>query len=72
MEKQLPDTVTQSYVGLSGPKLVEWALDVGETCLEDIGSVQKRYFQTLARNAGVEWPDGFFASSVKELMDNRF
>lgn len=70
MEEQPSDEATKPYAGLRGRELVQWALGAGETCQDDLGSTQTRYFQAIARRVGVKWPDGFFESSVEQLMDS--
>ena len=67
------DTESRPHGGLRGRELVEWALEEGESCVEELGkgSTEIRYFKAVARTAGKSFPPGFFASTIEELMDNR-
>ena len=61
-------TLPESSEGLRGRQLVAWALKRGETVVEELKPVQRTYFEVIARNAGVEWPSGFFEKDVESLM----
>lgn len=62
------DELQPPYAGPRGHVLVGWALKAGPNCIVDLGSHQARYFQALARTAGVSWPEGFFISDEQTLL----
>lgn len=57
-----------SHEGLKGRELVSWALKLGPICLEEVGKVQIKYFEAVARDSDVSFPEGFFESSIDKLM----
>ena len=67
-EEMLDAGPPRPYSGLRGRELVAWALGAGPESVRDLGSMQVKYFQAVSRRAGVDWPEGFFASSVEDLM----
>jgi len=59
------------YADLRGRELVQWALLAGKECIGSFGSTQEKYFQAVARRAGVGWPEGFFESTIEQLWRDR-
>jgi hypothetical protein len=68
LDKALEDGPAKPYAGLRGRELVDWALRRGPDCVQGLGSMQIRYFEAVSRRAEIEWPKGFFASSIDDLM----